>query len=43
MSELAVLSVVNILGPQKAIVRWEGGPDPLYQCLTLCEVNKHKQ
>lgn len=43
MTELAVPSVVNVVGPQKATVRWEGGPDPLYRCLPLCEVNKRKQ
>lgn len=31
MFELAVPSVVNVVGPKKAIVRWEGGP-----VLTVC-------
>lgn len=31
MFELAVPSVVSVVGPKKAIVRWEGGP-----VLTVC-------
>lgn len=37
------LQLWMLLPPPKAIVRWEGGPDPLYLCLTSCEVSKHKQ